>query len=85
MSESLPDGSTVQLDGIYRDADPNPLFQGGSPALVPPLTIGPGQQFTVKLVRELAPLVARFPLHAPSPGTMHLKRGPCRAPTTSLP
>lgn len=61
VSESLPDGSTVQLDGIYRDADPNPLSQGGSPALVPPLTIGPGQQFTVKLVRELAPACRKVP------------------------
>jgi hypothetical protein len=60
-SESLPDGSTVHLDGIYRDADLNPPSQGRSPALLPPLTIGPGQQFTVELVRELAPACGKVP------------------------
>ena len=54
-TESLPDGSTVHIGGIYRGPDVNPVLQGQSPAQATPLTIGPGQQFTVKLVRDFPP------------------------------
>ena len=54
-TESLPDGSKVHIGGVYRGADVMNVLQGHSPALVPPLTIGPGQQLTVTLVREFPP------------------------------
>jgi hypothetical protein len=55
-SESLPDGSTVHIGGVYQGANLDSVVQGNSRAVTPPLTIGPGQQITVKLVRDFPPV-----------------------------